>query len=159
MNLTNCESQEIKENPKILKAVRLYILFQLLANELENKEDEKNKKIINDIIYEDINACIDNKVKEYLKNPNIISGEINISDVEKWLDKVDNKINTKKTHKKVKINISIPTKEEYYRKDVYYTSDEYDMTMYNAMLSKYYSFRSFCSNTPLFQWVNKYVRK
>ncbi len=62
---------------KILKSIQLCILYHFFVNGLENKDKRDQYKLNDGILYEAGGAFIDNKAKDYLKNPSMISCKIN----------------------------------------------------------------------------------
>lgn len=60
----------------ILKSIEKSILYHFFVNGLDNKDDRDQYKLMDGILYEAGGAFIDNKAKEYLKTPYLISYKI-----------------------------------------------------------------------------------
>lgn len=61
---------------KILKSIRLCILYHFFVSEVVNKDKREHYKINDGILFEAGGAYIDNKAKDYFKNPSLISDKI-----------------------------------------------------------------------------------
>lgn len=70
---------------KILKSIQLCVLYHFFVNGLENKDKRDQYRINDGILYESGGAFIDNKAKDYLKTPSMISCKINFSIMEDLL--------------------------------------------------------------------------
>lgn len=60
----------------ILKSIEKCILYHFFVNSIDDKEKRDQYKLNDGIIYEEGGTFIDNKAKEYLKMPTIISSKI-----------------------------------------------------------------------------------
>lgn len=61
---------------EIVKSIEKCILYHFFVNNIENKENKKTYRIYDGIAYEAGGRFIDNKAKEYLKKPYLISERI-----------------------------------------------------------------------------------
>lgn len=66
-----------KPYKEIMNSIELCILYHFLVNSIEDKDKRDTYKLSDGILYEAGGAFIDNKAKEYLKNPNTITSKIN----------------------------------------------------------------------------------
>ena len=60
----------------ILKSIELCILYHFFVNGLDNKDKRDQYKLNDGILYEAGGSFIDNKAKEYLKTPSLITSKI-----------------------------------------------------------------------------------
>jgi hypothetical protein len=65
----------VSEN-EILKSIEKCILYHFFVNSLDDKDKRDHYKIYDGILYEAGGSFIDNKAKEYLKNPTSLSNKI-----------------------------------------------------------------------------------
>lgn len=61
----------------ILQSIEKCILYHFFVNSIEDKEERDQYKLNDGILYEAGGAFIDNKAKDYLKTPSLISGKVN----------------------------------------------------------------------------------
>lgn len=77
-----------KPYTEILNSIELCILYHFLVNSIEDKDKRDTYKLQDGILYEAGGAFIDNKAKDYLKNPNTISCKITEDIMRKLLEEL-----------------------------------------------------------------------
>jgi len=65
-----------KNEDEILKSIEKCILYHFFVNSLKNKDMKESYQIYNNIFYTTGGSLIDNKAKDYLKTPELISSKI-----------------------------------------------------------------------------------
>jgi hypothetical protein len=65
-----------KNEDEILKSIEKCILYHFFVNSLKNKDMKESYQIYNNILYTAGGSFIDNKAKDYLKTPELISSKI-----------------------------------------------------------------------------------
>jgi hypothetical protein len=116
---------------KILKSIQLCILYHFFVNGLENKDKRDQYQLNDGILYEAGGAFIDNKAKDYLKNPSMISSKINISIMEELLHEL--------------ISENIKPKQYEIRKN---GKDKLDKRRSRKVFEKFLIYNYFNSNVP-----------
>ena len=80
---------DISEND-ILRSIEKCILYHFFVNSMDDKEKRDQYKLHDGIMYEAGGSFIDNKAKEYLKNPDLISCKITKETMEVVLNQLVN---------------------------------------------------------------------